>query len=396
MRTGAGRILLSEAVVAYVFWTVVALLVYSYIAYPLLLAISAKASRARARRAAPLLVDWPDVAVVLSGFNEEIHIADRIANLLAQDYPANKLTIYVGSDGSIDRTPEILARLRGPRVRAYLFAERRGKATVLNALMREVSEPITVFTDANVVFERDAVAALVRALAPPNVGAVCGELVLHGRGADNQDSAYWRIERLLKEAEGRIGALLGANGAIYAIRTALYEPLRADTIIDDFVIAMRIAARGHRLVYEPAARALEETPERIEDEFRRRVRIGLGNFQALFRYPEFLYRTLPIRAVAYLSHKVLRWFTPHLLLAAWLSSAVLMSRPFYAWMFWLQVLGYSAIAVAAIARKSVPLPRWILGFVLFAGINAAFAVAFCRYLMGDLRGHWSRTERAAR
>jgi cellulose synthase/poly-beta-1,6-N-acetylglucosamine synthase-like glycosyltransferase len=396
VRAAACRLRLSETVVAYLFWAVAALLAYSYIGYPILLAISAMASSARIRRAAPPPADWPRVAVVLSAFNEELHVAERVANLLGQDYDEDKLTVYVGSDGSSDRTPEILAKLRGPRVQTYLFSERRGKATVLNDLLREVTEPITVFTDANVVFERDAVTALVRAMAPTDVGAVCGELVLQGRGADNQDSAYWRVERFLKEAEGRIGALLGANGAIYAIRTALYAPLLADTIIDDFVIAMRIAAGGHGLIYEPAARALEDTPARIEDEFRRRVRIGLGNFQALFRYPEFLYRTLPIRAVAYLSHKVLRWFTPHLLLAAWLSSAVLISRPFYAWMFWLQVMGYTAIAFAAIARKSVQLPRWILGFVLFAGINAAFAIAFCRYLLGDLRGDWSRTERAAR
>src|SRR5262249_9421878 len=139
-------------------------------------------------------------------------------------------------------------------------------------------------------------------LLESDAGAVCGELRLQSSAGDNQDALLWRIERTMKAAEGRMGGLLGANGAIYAIRSELYQPLPPDTIIDDFVIAMRIASRGFQLVYEPAARALEDTPDNIEDEFRRRVRIGIGNYQALFRFPQFLFRVRPIRALCYFSH----------------------------------------------------------------------------------------------
>jgi cellulose synthase/poly-beta-1,6-N-acetylglucosamine synthase-like glycosyltransferase len=384
--------------VEYVFWIAVALLAYSYVGYPLLLGVAGRlrVEQRPVSEESELGAELAPVAVVLAALNEQVHIADRIANLLSQDYPG-RLTVYVGSDGSTDRTAEILGALSGERVRTFSFQERRGKATVLNDLMTHVTEPITIFSDANVLFEPDAVRILVRALRDHAVGAVCGELVLQGRrGADNQDSAYWRMERFLKAAEGRLGALLGANGAIYAIRSALYEPLPADTIIDDFVIGMRITVRGRRLVYEPSARAFEETPERIEDEFRRRVRIGLGNFQALFRYPEFFYRSSVPRAVAYVSHKVLRWFTPHLLLCALLASALLASQPLYAALLALQLIGYLAIGIAAAARNVLALPRWLLGAVLFAGVNAAFGVAFCRYFFGDLRGQWSRTERSSK
>src|SRR5262249_14866276 len=162
-----------------------------------------------------------------------------------------------------------------------------------------------------------------------------------------------------------------------------YEPLPRDTIIDDFVIAMRIAAHGHELVYEPQARAYEETPARIEDEFRRRVRIGLGNYQALFRYPEFLLRTSRARAFAYFSHKILRWFGPHLFALAFVVCAVLAATsPLYAVLFALQAAGVVGILLAAVARKRVQLPRLLSGLVLFAGLNAAFAVAFCKYLFG--------------
>jgi cellulose synthase/poly-beta-1,6-N-acetylglucosamine synthase-like glycosyltransferase len=387
-----------DSAVDYAFWIAVALLAHSYVGYPLLLAVASRLHVERPSRAQESEVgaDVPPVAVVLSALNEQVHIADRIANLLSQNY-SGQLTVYVGSDGSTDRTAQILAAFSGERVRTFIFSQRLGKATVLNELMRHVTEPITIFSDANVVFEPDAVRALVRSLRDRAVGAVCGELVLHRRsGTINQDSAYWRMERLLKAAEGRLGILLGANGAIYAIRTALYEPLPADTIIDDFVIGMRITVRGRRLVYEPSARAFEETPERIEDEFRRRVRIGLGNFQALFRYPEFIYRSSLPRAVAYISHKVLRWFTPHLLLCALIASALLAAQPFYAGLFGLQLVGYAVIGTAAVVRNVLPVPRLLLGVVLFAGVNAAFGVAFCRYFAGDLRGKWSRTERSSK
>jgi cellulose synthase/poly-beta-1,6-N-acetylglucosamine synthase-like glycosyltransferase len=376
-----------------VFWLTAGLLVYAYVVFPAMLAIALrfvpKGNIARQSNA-----DLPSVAVVLSAFNERSHIADRIANLESQDYPADKLRIYVGSDGSDDGTAEILEGLRSARVEVRISPRRRGKAAMLNELIASTREQVIVFSDANVTFDRAAVAKLVLALSDADVGAVCGELFLQSTGSENQDSVYWRVERFLKAAEGRLGALLGANGAIYAIRKELYEPLPEDTIIDDFVIAMRIASRGWRLAYEPAARAWEDTPPSIGDEFRRRVRIGMGNFQALFRYPEFVLRTSLPRAWAYFSHKVLRWFGPHLLVvnllaAAWLATN---SRS-YAAIVALQVAGYAVVALCAWARSRFNVPRLLLGLVLFATLNAAFAVAFWKYLLGDLQGQWSRTER---
>jgi cellulose synthase/poly-beta-1,6-N-acetylglucosamine synthase-like glycosyltransferase len=376
-----------------VFWLTAGLLAYAYVVFPALLAIALRFVPKR-DVTEHVVGELPPVAVVLSAFNEQSHIADRIANLLSQDYPAGRLRVYVGSDGSDDGTADILESLRSPSVEVRVSTRRRGKAAILNELIALAHEPVIVFSDANVTFDRAAVMKLVQALSESEVGAVCGELFLQGNGSENQDSAYWRVERFLKAAEGRLGALLGANGAIYAIRKELYEPLPTDTIIDDFVIAMRIAARGWRLVYEPAARAWEDTPALIEDEFRRRVRIGLGNFQALFRYPEFLFRTSVRRAWAYVSHKVLRWFGPHLFVvnfvaAAWLAPSSLL----YGAILALEVAGYAIIALGAWARGRFEVPRLLLGLVLFATLNAAFAVAFWKYLFGDVKGQWSRTER---
>ena len=377
----------------YIFWSAVVLFAYSYLVYPgLLVVVSAFLGRSD-RPPASETSDLPDVAVVLAAHDEEVDIGSRIENLLSQSYPADKLKIYVGSDGSVDRTVEIANRFASERVRIFDFQQRRGKASVLNDLMSEVQEPITVFTDANVHFEPDAVAELVGGFSNTRIGVVCGDLLLQERKRSNPDTLYWRLERSLKRVEGRLGGLLGANGAIYGIRTSLFRPLPADTVIDDFVIAMRIAILGKAIVYQPSARAREDVPDRIEDEFRRRVRIGTGNYQALFRYPEFLYRTSPVRVFAYISHKVLRWFAPHLLATMLITSMLLSARPVYALAFWSQIVFYATALLVLLLRRVVGIPPLLVVPAFLVSLNAAFSVAFWSYLTTETHGQWSRTKR---
>lgn len=382
------------------FWVAALLLVTPYVIYPAaLVLVAALFGRRRPSPSTELVVDIP-VAIVIAAHDEQNHIEARIANLLSQSYAAGRLHIYVGSDGSTDETVAMLKRLESAQLlgsaqlHTFDFRERRGKSAVLNDLMSRVTEPVTVFTDANVEFDVTAVATLVRTLLAEQAAVVCGELMLRNSAGDNQDSVYWRIERFLKERAGRVDSLLGANGAIYAIRTDLFAPLPNDTLIDDFVIPMRIASRGGRLLYQPAARAWEDTPDHIEDEFHRRVRIGMGNYQALFRYPRFLLRTHPLRAACYFSHKVLRWFGPHLLLILLITSLCLASRPLYALFAGLQAGAYTILATAHFLRRRVALPKWLSLLVLFANVNVAFAVAFWRYLKHGSGGSWARTRRA--
>lgn len=343
--------------------------------------------------------DWPPVAVVISAYNEETHIVARIENLLALDYPADRLRAYIGSDGSRDRTAELMAQFKDePRIVALPFEVNRGKASVLNDLVSRTVEPIVVFSDANTYFERSALKRLVSRFQDPKVGGVTGELRLLGNaGGDNQDSLYWRIEQFLKFFEARIGGLLGANGAIYAIRRTLWQPIRPDTICDDFCIAMNVSAAGHRLVYEPKAWAEEDTPEQIGEEVKRRIRIGIGNFQALMRHPQYLTRTSRATAFAYVSHKVLRWTAPHLLLLALAASvalAVLQGSAGWALYAVAQAVAYSAAwAGWRLTSRGVKLPTLVkLAAFLFA-LNWAFLVASWRYATGRYAGSWGRTQR---
>lgn len=389
-----------------------ALVVYSYAGYPVLLALVAalhqlkadvrfvmgKAER-RNQAHANQSGNWPEVAVVIAAYNEERHIHARVVNLLEQDYPADKLSIHIGSDGSQDRTAEILRGFTDARLKAHLFEANRGKANVLNDLRGRVTAPIVVFSDANTFFDRQAISRLVRWFDDPAVGGVSGELRLLSNAGQNQDSLYWRVEQALKFFEGRIGGLLGANGAIYAVRRELWPELASNAICDDFLIGMHVSANGKRMAYDPSAWAEEDTPEQISEEHHRRLRIGVGNFQALFEHPEFLTRTNVATRFAYLSHKVLRWLTPHLLLAALLASAVLALLPSQhqaQWQAWLglQLLGYALVSWwYRQSSAGATLPRIARLPTFFFALNWAFLLASIRYARGSQQGTWRRTAR---
>lgn len=381
------------ALLEWILWASLALVAYTYVLYPASILLVGRLLPAEdVARPASVDEEPPHVDVVIAAYNEESHIVDRLHNLLQQAYPADRLRILIGSDGSSDRTVERARSLGLNRIEVHDFP-RRGKASVVNDLIERASAPIVVLSDANTSFDPDALRHLVRAFDDPSTGAVVGELRLLEAAGDNQDSAYWSVERRLKETESRIGGLLGANGAIYAVRRRLYQPLPADTIVDDFVVAMRIAAAGHRVVYEPRAFAVEDTPHGMDAEFRRRIRIGTGNYQALFRYPEFLTRTSWGTRFTYLSHKVLRWFTPHLLLVALACSALLSAQTVYRVLFLLQVAAYGLALIAFALRGRIELPRILRLPVFLLALNAAFAAAFWRYITGIQGGTWTRTAR---
>ncbi len=390
-----------------VFWASAAGVLYTYFGYPLLLGgiaglhqwrsdwrfVSGAGSRRAAQRTPTTL---PRVAVIVAAFNEERDIADRVRNLLAQDYPADRLRIFIGSDGSSDRTAAIVREIGHPAVHLADFTQNRGKASVLNDLVALADEDILVLTDANTVFKNDAVRTLVRHFDDPDVGCVCGELrlVRAGDTGDNQDHVYWRYERMLKYHESRIGGLLGANGGVYALRRNDYAAVPANTIVDDFWISMQVVERGLRCVYDPEAIATEAVPEHISDEFGRRVRIGTGNYQSLVRFVGLLN---PARGVAvaftFFSHKVLRWLAPHLMVLALASGAILAARPLYAGMLAVQLVFYALSWIGWRLARSGNAPKVLRLPLFFTSMNIGLLVGFYRFTKGAGSGAWTRTAR---
>lgn len=388
-----------------VFWLAALAIMYTYFLYPvLLMALSALkqlradlryVSQGATRRPLPGNEVLPTVAVLVAAFNEERHIAERIRNLLACDYPPQLLRIYIGSDGSSDATNRLVDEARHDRIVFRPFEQRRGKPSVINDLAALAQEEILVFTDANTSFEPDAVRRLVRHFSDPGIGCVSGELrLVAGSKNENPDNVYWRYERMLKFFEGRLGALLGANGGVYGLRREHYRPIPPDTIVDDFSISVALIEQGFRCHYDPEARATEEIPPRIADEFRRRVRIGIGNYQALRRHIGLLHPRHGYAALAFLSHKCLRWFAPHCMLIALLTNLVLAAgHPLYRGLLAFQVAFYLLAAVGHLAGKGGAVPKLLRLPVFFVSMNMALLVGYYRYLTGGFSGTWARTAR---
>lgn len=379
-----------------IFWLSVLLIGFSYIVYPILLALAAKLfGKSNDCRNISEIKDWPEVAIIIAAFNEEQDIKDRIENLLFQDYPADKITYFIGSDGSTDGTNEIISQYTDSRLKAQLFEINRGKASVLNNLVELVEQPIVIFSDANTHFEKDAIKRLVIHFENNNVGAVCGELNLFNpSGNDNKDSTYWRYEQFLKDKEGQLDALLGANGAIYAIRTHLYIPIPANTVVDDFLIVMNVAKEKYTIIYDKEALAHEEVAPSIAEESKRRIRIGTGNYQAFTRLFWVLNPFIGWRFFTYFSHKVLRWFTPHLMIIALMSNFALIGNAFYNAILLIQIIAYLiAIWGLKVSERGKTIPPSLALLTFFISMNFALLQGFYRFAFKNVKGTWQRTSR---
>ncbi|MEM7707643.1 MAG: glycosyltransferase family 2 protein [Pseudomonadota bacterium] len=387
-----------------VFWLSAGLIIYTYFGYPVLLTIASAFVQmardlrfllTRRERRVSRAGELPSVTVLVAAYNEESCISERVENLLALDYPEDRLEVLVGSDGSTDRTAEILSSIEDPRFKSHCFDENRGKISVLNDLMLKASGDVVVMTDANTVYQPDTVRMLVRHFSDEAIGAVCGELQLIDKASgQNRDGAYWRYEQVLKFHESRLGALLGANGAIYAIRRMLYEPLPADTIVDDFQIAMNIARKGLTVVYDPESVASEPVAPDLRAEHGRRVRIGAGNYQSISRVRWALNPRAGWRWFTFVSHKLLRWFVPHLMVLALVTNLLLIELPRYRVLLAGQLLFY-ALAIYGLLRLRAERPNGFLVSLasFFLAMNAALLQGFVRFLRADLGGAWSRTRR---
>jgi biofilm PGA synthesis N-glycosyltransferase PgaC len=372
------------------FWTSVVLLIYTYVGYPAL-AWARAVLRPRFPRAQGI---EPVVTVLLAAHNEAGRIAGRIENLLALDYPRDRLEIILGSDGSTDGTAERARAFTADGVSVVAFESRRGKPAVLNDLVPKARGEIVVLADARQRFDRGALRALVGPFADPRVGAVSGELVL----SPNDDGTlvgdcvgfYWRYEKFIRRHESRAESTPGVTGAIYAIRRDLFQPIPEDTILDDVLIPLRIAQRGYRVLLEPRARAYDRVAATGPEEFTRKVRTMAGKFQ-LFARERWLLS--PFRNRLWLqtvSRICLRQLAPLLLATGLAANLALTGASFYRATLVAQLLFYAAALGGYLvrnARRRVPL--LIVPYVICL-MNWAIVVGLARFVSGRQRVTWER------
>jgi cellulose synthase/poly-beta-1,6-N-acetylglucosamine synthase-like glycosyltransferase len=359
----------------------ICLAVWSYLVYPILVRRLAQRPIGDPPPGAPAA----SVEVVLSAADEESVIARRVENLLAQQVPA-RYRVTIGCDGSTDRTAERAKQAGDARLSVVEFPTRRGKASVLNDLIEASEADVLVFSDANTRFEPGAVECLWERFADPGVGAACGRLILESTDAESE---FWNRETRLKEAEGKLGFCLGANGAIYAARREEIRPLPPDTAMDDFLIPVRIARRGRKVVFVADAVAREETGQDVRHEMARRFRIGIGAGQVL-RREVWLFAVWrhPMLTFAFVSRKAARWLAP---VAALLAAA---SACFSPALRWAGIAGVGAAVLLALLALGGISPRGLAGRLYYFGvINVSLSVGVLAGLLGASRAVWKTAER---
>lgn len=389
------------------FWFSALMIAYVYVGYPVILAVWARLRGSASTRSA-LPADLPNISIVLAARNEAARLPARLANLLALDYPADRRQIIVVLDGSDDAA---LAALEAYRDQIEsIVVPPRGKAAALNHGVAHATGEILVFADARQTFSRDALLALTAPFADAHVGGVSGELVLGSEPAGGRRSGldrrstvrpvrhrdhrsmhwrrsasassvgesvgfYWRYEKYLRRLESTVGSVLGATGAIYALRRSLWEPLPEGAILDDVLAPMRAVLNGRRIVFEPRAQAYDAPSRDSHAERRRKIRTLAGNVQILWFEPRLLVPFVNPVWFQYVSHKLGRLLVPYAMLGAFVASAALAAdSPFYSFVLLVQCLFYADAAYGAWLEHSdrhVPPLRYSLGDRI---ARAAFAI----------------------
>jgi glycosyltransferase involved in cell wall biosynthesis len=387
-----------EIFVTVMFWACVVGVAYTYAGYPVAISVLAAMFGRRRERPEDASGTVPFVSVLIVAHDEETVIAERVRNALALEYPPHRMEIVIASDGSVDRTADVAAATGGARVRVVEFATRRGKAAVLNQVIPGLRGEIVVLSDANTFFDPAAARRFVAWFRDRTVGVVVGRLVLIDSSTGrNVDGLYWKYETFLKQMDARLNALVGANGAIYALRRSLFAPMPDATLVDDLVLPLLIRLRtGRDIVYDSGIVACEETPANLRAEFRRRSRIGAGGFQSLHVLWRLLSPAHGWIAFTFASHKVLRWICPFLLLGALACNAVLLEHgSVYRTAFFAQGLLYVTAAAGVVAPGTGMGVRLLRLATLFTSMNLALLCGFWRWAVGRNCGAWQRTARPA-
>jgi cellulose synthase/poly-beta-1,6-N-acetylglucosamine synthase-like glycosyltransferase len=384
-----------------VFWIAMALVLYTYAGYPLVLFVCyglvqmkrdwQYLDNRRDRRRVELTEEQlPTVTMLFAAYNEEDHLAEKLENTRQLNYPADKLQVVIVSDGSSDQTNAILSAVDDPRFEVVIRSERSGKCAALAVAVERARNHIFVLSDSSTMFAPDALRKLVRHFQNPATGAVCGALSFHCNAESGQtEGLYWKYETALRLMEARLGATLTPSGAIYAVRGDVYVPPTPDTLVDDILTLMNVRRAGFEVHYDPEAKAVDFPASSVAGEFRRRVRISTGSFRAL---PTLLrIRKTGFTAFAFFSHKLLRWILPVLFILVFVSNLFLVRQPFYAAMMLAQIAVLLWAAAGFIFRKSLSRVRFTLVGYFLVAMNLAFLVGMLRSFSGRKETSWQRT-----
>ncbi len=387
------------------FWISLFIIFYSYLGYGILLFLIIKI-----RRILGLSKNFegnedyePEVTLFVSAFNEKDYLEQKVKNSKSLNYPQDKVTQIWVTDGSDDGTPDLLKKFDG--VEVHHKDERAGKIAAMNRGMAFVKTPIVIFSDANTDLGKDSIREIIRLFRNPKVGCVSGEKRIYSKDADSAAGAgegmYWKYESQLKKWDAELYSVVGAAGELFAIRTELWQEVEKDTLLDDFMISLRVAMSGYTIQYNPEAYAIETASANVKEELKRKVRISAGGIQSVVRLKALLnffkYGTLSFQ---YISHRVLRWtLTPLLLFLIIPANFVLaqneglFSLGLFSVLFWGQVLFYTAALLGwFLENRQIRLKVLFIPYYFFI-MNLSVFLGFGRYIKGNQSVNWERAKR---
>jgi cellulose synthase/poly-beta-1,6-N-acetylglucosamine synthase-like glycosyltransferase len=389
------------------FWFSLFIVFYTYAGYGIVLFLLVKIKRLIGSGTKKVSEEdyEPEVTLFVTAYNERDYVQQKVANTKELDYPSGKLHVIWITDGSDDGTPEELKKYGN--IELYHQPERMGKIAAMNRGMKFVRTPIVIFSDANTLLGSESVRRIVKLFSNPKVGCVSGEKRIMQKDKDTAAGAgeglYWKYESALKKLDAELYSVVGAAGELFAIRTELYREVERDTLLDDFIISLRVAQDGYTIQYDPEAYALETASANVREELKRKIRISAGGIQSVIRLRSLLnifrYGTLSFQ---YISHRVLRWTLTPLLVALLFPSGLVLAIQsgiftpgLYPVLFWLQIVFYvSALTGWVLENKSirikilfVPYYFFIMNFSVFAGL--------LRYIRSSQSVNWERAKRGS-
>ena len=306
-------------VIEILFWIGIGIVFYTYLGYGIVLYLMVKIKELFVKPRLPRLPETlPEATLLIAAYNEEAIVASKMVNCRQLDYPADKLRLVWITDGRNDNTNERLKEY--PEVTVLYQPRRQGKTAALNRALPYVNTPYVIFTDANTMLNKGAIKEIIRQFSDPRVGCVAGEKrveIQAEQGATAGEGIYWKYESALKRLDYRLYSAVGAAGELFAIRTSLFEQMPPDTLLDDFILSLRIAMKGYKIAYSKEAYALEGASLNMREEEKRKVRISAGGLQSVWRLRGLLNMfRYGILSFQYISHRVLRWtLTPVVLFA---------------------------------------------------------------------------------
>lgn len=385
-----------------IFWISLFIVAYCYLLYGCVLWLLVKAKRFFFKTRFFYRTDYmPAVTLIVAIYNEEEVIQQKIENTLQLNYPSEKLKIIFITDGSTDGTNDIISDY--PQINLLYQAERAGKIAALNRAMQFVDTPVVIFCDANTQLNEDCIRQIAKHYADPKTGGVSGEKIVrdpgsHATAAGAGEGLYWKYESFLKKLDSEFGTVVGAAGELFSIRTELFEPVAPNVLLDDFIISLKIAQQGYRIVYEPAAYAIEAPSFDIREEQKRKIRIGAGGYQSIvmmksllnvFRYPKLAFQ--------YISHRVIRWaLCPFLLPVIFILNLIIVVRQpdaFYIVLLGMQILFYFfALLGYRLALRGKKSKLLYVPFY-FVFMNACLYAGLFRYLRNAQSVLWEKAAR---